>query len=129
MFTKTNDSRHETGQRAETFAAQYVERTLGWKIWKRNWRCKRGELDIVCLDRETLVFVEVRARSTDRFGDVRGAVDVRKARKIVRLATLLLQQWEATTTPSIRFDVILLAMCDLQVVKVHHVRGAFDALT
>lgn len=82
----------------------------------------------MCFDKNTLVVVEVRARATNRFGDVRGAVDVRKARKIIHLTSLLLHECNPEMLCPIRFDVILLFIEGSSVADFHHVRDAFDAL-
>ena len=61
----SNSTRAERGQYGEDLAADYCKRTLGFQVIARNWRHKRDELDIVCLDAGVLVFVEVRARAAD----------------------------------------------------------------
>jgi putative endonuclease len=55
------------GRRAEDLAARFCRRQLGWRILARNVRCPGGELDIVALAGETLVFVEVRALTSTAF--------------------------------------------------------------
>ena len=63
----SNSTRGERGQYGEDLAADYFKRTLGFQVIARNWRYKKYELDIVCLDSEVLVFVEVRS-SGERTG-------------------------------------------------------------
>jgi putative endonuclease len=72
----------------------------------RNYRGKVGELDIVARDGNTLVIVEVRRRSSDRFGGAAASVDWRKQQKIRRAAALLLSQRKDLAALPVRFDVI-----------------------
>lgn len=69
------------GQKAESKAADFLE-DLGYRILERNFRSKFGEIDLVALDGETLVFVEVKARATRLFGLPEEAVDRRKIKHI-----------------------------------------------
>lgn len=78
----------------------------GWQVVQRNFRCKLGEIDIIALDGECLVFVEVRARSNPRFSSAAASVDRRKQRKLLRAARVFLQHnahWQARPC---RFDVL-----------------------
>ncbi len=65
-----------------------------------------GEIDLVMLDGETLVFVEVRYRRTAGFGGGAASVDVHKRRKLVRAAQLFLQQHPRHASRACRFDVV-----------------------
>lgn len=75
----------ELGRRGERLAADYlIER--GITILERNWRCSQGELDLVALDRGTLVFVEVKTRSGVRYGHPFEAITAQKLARLRRLA-------------------------------------------
>lgn len=78
-------SRRALGARGEALAAEALERE-GWRVLERNWRTRRGELDIVARDGDWLVFVEVRTRRGARLGQPEESVDARKARRLQRLA-------------------------------------------
>ena len=78
----------------------------GLRPLARNVRFKGGELDLVMLDGETLVFVEVRRRGRSDFGDALDSVDVRKARKLVLAARLYLQREPRHARRDCRFDVV-----------------------
>jgi putative endonuclease len=97
-------TRAQLGVLGEQLAAQYLLQ-LKWAVLQRNWRCRYGELDIIAVDGETLVFVEVKTRTGDGFGGVEHAVTPQKLRRIRRLAGLWLagQQlgWK-----QIRIDVL-----------------------
>jgi putative endonuclease len=117
------DGRRETGRRGEEAAAAIVAR-LGWRLVGRNFRCRAGEIDLIALDGDTVVFVEVRSRS----GDVRGtpleSVDGRKQMQVGRVARhyLAMRGWHER---SARFDVIGIRW-DADPPAVEHVRGAFE---
>ncbi len=101
------DPRRQLGQRGEEIACRHL-RQRGYSILERNARTRRGELDIVARDRETLVFVEVKTgRSGARAGPERPALAV-GAQKQRRLR-LLAREWLANREPhcaTMRFDVI-----------------------
>ena len=73
------------GQRGEAAAARYLRRR-GYKVLARGGRIGPGELDLVMLDRETIVFVEVKTRQSHDAGHPAEAVDEHKQRQLTRLA-------------------------------------------
>jgi putative endonuclease len=73
------------GAAAEARAAQFLQRK-GYQIVDRNWCCRGGEIDLVCDDRGTLVFVEVRARADARYGAPVETVRDLKRRRLVHAA-------------------------------------------
>ena len=77
--------RHITGSNGEDFATQFLLEK-GYKICERNYRCKVGEIDIVALDKDEIVFVEVKTRTQSKFGMPAEAVDGRKKNHIYRVA-------------------------------------------
>ena len=93
-----------TGIEGEAIAADYLIKH-GYKLVERNFRCSIGEIDLVAWEGETLVFVEVKARSSSRFGDPAGAVTPQKQEKINRVALVYLQQKKLLTSLC-RFDVV-----------------------
>jgi putative endonuclease len=96
------------GARGEQKAAEWLERTRGFKIISRNWRNPRDlrdEIDLVCRDREVLVFVEVKARSSAALVPGFYAVDKRKKRVMRRaIDSYLVRLGNAPKT--FRFDVV-----------------------
>jgi putative endonuclease len=97
------DKRKRTGRRGEEIAAAYfVEQ--GYKILQRNWRCSSGELDIVMESNDTLVFVEVRTRTSRLFGLAEESITPAKQTRLVELAQTYLQQ-TASPHPSWRIDI------------------------
>ncbi|MCD7100885.1 YraN family protein [Pseudoclavibacter sp. 13-3] len=80
------DPRVPLGRRGEAFAAHFLT-DLGYTIIDRNWRSGRaGEIDIIARDSETLVFIEVKTRASDRHGTPFDAIDARKMRQLRALA-------------------------------------------
>ena len=99
-------TRAEIGALGEQLAVQHLE-SLGLTVLERNWRCRYGELDVIALDEaaRVVVFVEVKARTTDRFGGVAYAVTPDKVRRLRRLAGLWLAGGGGSWS-GVRIDVI-----------------------
>jgi putative endonuclease len=96
------------GKDAEDAAAEHI-RQLGMRILGRNVRLKEGEVDIVALEGDTVVFIEVKARSNRRFGSAISAVDARKRRRL-RAAAADYLQFVAPQARA-RFDVVTIERC------------------
>ncbi|MFP4306397.1 MAG: YraN family protein [Desulfococcaceae bacterium] len=92
------------GRRGEDAAARRLEE-LGYRIEGRNVRTPAGEIDIVARDGACLVFVEVKARRSDRFGPPKAAVDRRKQRKLWQCAQHYLKS-AGRNRQRARFDVV-----------------------
>ncbi len=109
------DRRVVTGRRGEEMAAKELVRQ-GYRILHRNYRCRSGELDLVAMDGDSLVFVEVRRRSSGRYGSALETISYSKQRQIARVANYYL----ATKQPrfrNCRFDVVGITGEELVVVK------------
>ena len=91
-----------------------------------NANYRLGELDLVMLDGDTLVFIEVRYRRDDRFGGGAASVDGRKQRKLVRAAQLFLQRHPRYANGACRFDVVE-ADGDPATPRLNWLRDAFRA--
>lgn len=92
------------GKDAENLAADYLQRA-GLKLVARNYRCRYGEIDLIARDGETLVFVEVRMRSSDRFGGAAASITATKRAKLVRAARHYIAN--VAQPPQCRFDALL----------------------
>ncbi len=90
------------GQRGEAEAAHYLRR-LGYKILARGRRLVSGELDLVALDGRTIVFVEVKTRTSQEAGHPEDAVDAVKQRKLTRLAVTFMKRHGLLEFPA-RFE-------------------------
>ena len=115
------------GQRGEQAAARYLER-LGYIIVARSDRSRFGELDIVAVDGQTIVFVEVKTRSGCSFDEhPADAVDEDKQRRIARLALLFMKRHELLEY-GVRFDIVaVLWPADRQAPHIEHFPHAFEA--
>ena len=78
---------------------------LGYQILERNFTCRGGEIDLVCLDGEVLVFVEVRGRRDAEHGAAEETVGWHKQRRLLRAAWAYLIR-RGLGEPACRFDVI-----------------------
>ncbi len=92
---------------------------------EQNLRLLGGELDIVAKDRETLVFIEVKGRRTQSFGHISYAINDRKKRQIIKLASYYLSERGLTNRPC-RFDAILVNLSGESTQQLTHVPHAFE---
>jgi len=74
-------TRRETGDRAEALARRYLE-GQGYRILECNYHCRYGEVDIIALDGETLVFVEVRSKRGTTYGSAAESITPAKQRRL-----------------------------------------------
>lgn len=96
------------GRHGERKACKYLQK-LGYRILGTNYRCKAGEIDIIAADHETLVFVEVKTRSSDQFGTPQEAVTPAKLRSVRQAAQYYLIESSAHDTP-VRYDILALTI-------------------
>ncbi|MCZ7530667.1 MAG: YraN family protein [Acidimicrobiia bacterium] len=100
---RSPDRRHALGAAGERLVAdRYVAR--GFEIIDRNWRCRDGELDLVARNGRTIVFCEVKTRTSTAFGAPAEAVTREKQRRLRRLAGRWLEE-TGTHGADVRFDV------------------------
>jgi putative endonuclease len=93
------------GDDAENLAAAFLQRA-GLTLVERNYRCRFGEIDLIAREGTTLVFVEVRMRSSERFGGAAASITAAKRMKLLRTARFYLAG--VTRTPACRFDALLI---------------------
>ncbi|RMN84956.1 hypothetical protein ALQ52_00075 [Pseudomonas cannabina pv. alisalensis] len=119
-------TRQQAGREAEAYALQYLQQQ-GLQLIEQNWLCKRGELDLVMLDGDTVVFVEVRYRRHAGWGGAVESVDFRKQEKLVTAAQLFLQQVPDWADHPCRFDVIAIEGTPGTAAPLNWIRSAFDS--
>lgn len=102
------DGRIRTGKRGEELAVAYLK-SKGYRIIERNYKCLFGEIDIVAKEGNTVVFVEVKSRKSEDFGDPQTAVGWEKKRKISRIALKYLDEKQLYPCDA-RFDVVAVKM-------------------
>jgi putative endonuclease len=115
------DKRKQTGRQGEEIAAAYLTRK-GYTVLQRNWSRPGGELDLVTAQGETLVFVEVRARRSNRFGSAEESVTPAKQARLVELAQTYLQEMELSFRPW-RIDVVAVQLGRGQP-QINHIENA-----
>lgn len=93
----------QRGESTEQLACNYLQAN-GLKLLQQNYRLKMGEIDLIMLDGDTIVFVEVRYRKSKRYGGALYSIDPRKQMRLLRTAQYFLQS-HAPNAPA-RFDVI-----------------------
>ncbi len=94
-----------TGQHAEDFALAYLQ-TRNLRLITRNYHCPRGEIDLIMHSGKTLVFIEVRMRSNNRFGSPAETVNYRKQQKLIYTARHFLQYHPQYRNWACRFDIL-----------------------
>ncbi len=109
------------GSTGEDIAANYLKKK-GYKILHRNYKTPLGEADIIVKDKDTIVFVEVKARSSGAFGQPFEAVDYRKQEKLKKIALYYLKH-NRIESP-VRFDVVSIISRDKNA-EVNHIAEAF----
>jgi len=119
-MTRATNAVGAYGERAAT-------RTLvaaGLLILARNWQCAEGEIDIIALDGDTIVFCEVKTRRGGDYGIPAEAVNPAKVRRLRRLAARWLAE-HPTVRGEVRFDVVSVLVPRRGGPIVEHLRGAF----
>ena len=102
--------RQRQGQAWEERALHYLQQQ-GLSLVEANYRCKSGEIDLICRDGDTLVFVEVRHRADSGHGGAAASITPGKIRRIVRAAQTYLMQF--THLPPCRIDVVAIDGTDI----------------
>jgi len=114
----------DRGRTAEALAAAYLERQ-GLCILERNFRIRGGEIDLVCRQGGTLVFVEVRLRSRNDFGGAGESITATKRRRIILAARhYLARHSRQARGQDCRFDCVLLQ--NLDGTAIEWIPGAFS---
>ncbi|MGB5984639.1 MAG: YraN family protein [Desulfobacterales bacterium] len=97
-------SQHQFGRQSEVLAVAYLKQ-CGWRILATNHRTPFGEIDIIARDRDSVVFVEVKARRNRRFGSPKHALTPTKQRKL-SLSALHYLKATRNLNQRARFDVL-----------------------
>jgi putative endonuclease len=115
--------RRERGQQGEREAEQFLA-AQHYAIIAKNYRSPFGEVDLIAVDRQTLVFIEVRTHTGVTFGDPLASVNARKQRQIAKTALHYLSRYGLHHREA-RFDVIGIQWGGERP-HFTHVKGAFD---
>ena len=104
MLTNTSKS----GAQAEQLALDYLL-TKGLKLLERNFRTRRGEIDLIMRDNADLVFVEVRFRQNSDFGSAEESITPQKCQRLTAAALAYMQSRQLTNKLCARFDAVAIS--------------------
>jgi putative endonuclease len=116
------NTRQAKGEAAEQLAANYLQ-GRGLRLVERNFRVRGGEIDLICRDGQTTVFVEVRLRSRSDFGGAAASITASKQARLILAARHWLQRHGETPC---RFDCVLLDRLESE--NIEWLRNAFCAV-
>ncbi len=116
-----------TGKAGEESVARALE-SSGWAIVARNWRTRRGEIDIIGLDGESIAFVEVKTWPHGQEADLEFVIGAVKRQRMVETAKCFLNTHRQYNGMYVRFDVILVRSDPLvgDGLRMHHLKDAFS---
>ncbi len=112
---------NEIGIQGEQLATEHLV-AKGYKIRDRNWRFGKDEIDIIAIDGDEIVFVEVKTRNSDFFGNPAEAVTRSKQAHMIKAANVYMEKHD--TDFEVRFDVIGIILNQKEQ-KIDHIEGAF----
>lgn len=115
----------QSGKDAELQALEHLQQQ-GLCLLAQNWLCKRGELDLVMLDGDTVVFVEVRYRKHAQWGGALASIDGRKRQKLILAAQFFLLSESRWANHPCRFDVVAIESAPHGTTDLNWLRNAFD---
>ncbi len=118
------NKQQQLGRKGEKISVDYLKKK-GYNIILCNYRCKIGEIDIIARDGKTLVFVEVKTRSSFTFGPPVTSITPRKQRQISRTAEHYLTKKKLFNSEA-RFDVVSVVIPATRAVSIDHIKHAFD---
>ncbi len=112
---------HQTGKKGEAIAAAYLEQ-CGHVILETNWRSNHQELDIIARKDGLLLIIEVKARSSDQYGEPEISVNKTKQRMLIKAANHYLAQHKLDL--EVRFDIISILFKGSKP-RINHIKDAF----
>jgi putative endonuclease len=113
----------ELGRRGEQAAVDFLKQS-GYRIVRTNYRTRLGQIDIIARDKQTVCFIEVKTRRTDRFGRPAEAIGCLKQRKISQVALIFLKQNKLMNYPA-RFDLVSISTLQKQP-RIEIIKNAFN---
>ncbi len=120
-----DDTRKALGFRGEALAVKYLKKR-GFKVIERNYHCPVGEIDLIAREGNTLVFVEIKARSSSAFGLPQDAVDRFKQKKIIQAARDYLAKHHLNEEIPARFDVVAIHLTPSGPPDIELIKDAFQ---
>lgn len=114
----------QAGQHAEQCAAEYLQQQ-GLRCLHRNYRCRRGEIDLVMYDSTALIFVEVRHRGSKHYGGALASITYQKQHRLIKAAQEYMLRERVHHQQVCRFDIITIDG-NLSRPQIDWIRNAFD---
>ena len=111
---------HKLGQEGERIACDFLIKK--YIVLERNWRWKNAEIDIICIETSTLIFVEVKCRSSEKFGQPHEFVNEKKQKLMIDAAEAYLDLLDKDYEE--RFNIISIILSKLEF-KIDHISEAF----
>lgn len=118
--------RQGVGRKGEEEALKLLQEK-GFEVIERNLRNRFGEIDLIARKNETVVFVEVKTRTSRSFGLPLDALDSRKRRRIIGAAKDYLSKNPALRKCTLRFDAVGVEVLEGGGLRVEHIEDAFEA--
>jgi putative endonuclease len=120
----------EQGEYTENLARRYLE-DKGLILIEKNFNCRVGEIDLIMNDNNNIVFVEVRYRRSNNFGSGAESITASKQSKLIKTASLYLQQHDRLNKYPSRFDVVsitgFIETDDINKINFDWIKNAFNA--
>ena len=114
------------GAAVEQYAKDYLT-AAGLSFIASNWSCRFGEIDLIMLEHDTLVFIEVRYRKSNSFGGALDSIDQHKRDKLLTTAEYFLNENPHWLEHSCRFDVITAQKAGAQKITLDWIQDAFES--
>jgi len=115
----------QKGEIAENIALNFLKQE-GLQLLDRNYLTKSGEIDLIMQDRDTVAFIEVRARSSIKSMHPVETIDTKKREHIIRTSLHYLQNQQGKLNNTYRFDVVILTG-PVNSAKIEWIKNAFEA--
>ena len=115
--------RKKVGNDGEQKAADYLTDN-GYRIIERNWRTRRGEIDIIAETEDTIVFAEVKTLPSGNVQTLEKELGLLKQKRIVETAKCFLSKYRQYNCRYVRFDVLVVDMPNFE--SVYHIENAFS---
>jgi len=113
----------ELGKKGEEVAIRFLKKS-GYRILSRNYVCKLGEIDVIAKEKDTLVFVEVKTRTSTTFGPPQLAVNPTKQMQLSKVALSFLKEKQLEDAKA-RFDVVAILLRS-KGEEIELIKDAFD---
>lgn len=116
---------NDFGKWAEDFAVEYLK-SKGYQIVKRNYFYQKGEIDIIAEKENLIIIVEVKARNSEKTTTALEAVDSKKRKLLIQVASHFLEEHKLDT--EVRFDIICVITHMRENFYINHIQSAFEII-